>query len=360
MAGERLRRAVHDRVRAVVERALAERRRERVVDGEPAAGGVGGVRDRGDVAHVEPGIGGRLDPHQPRAVAGGDDRLGVGRHEPHLDAARDEPVGRDGAHAGIAVVHDHQHVARSEQPARAQRRAPPCRRRTARSRPPRARRARPLRPTRSGCRRACRCTAKPPGRRAGGTAPPARARAAAARPAPRAAGRRAPRGSRGHAALRVPLAYVAGSRAPGRRASRPRSNATGGGFAHAREASLADGAPSRRRHAALPGARRARERRASARLAPARGRRSRMGRRARRRRELRRPHAAPRLELARDRPATARRASSRRCCSSPTCGAPTCAGARCGPASARCWTRWCGARTTARPTRSTRRSAWRR
>ena len=196
----------------------------------PAA--CGGVRDHGDVAHVEPGIGGRLDPHHPGAVAGSDDRLGVGRHESHLDPARRRAgrlrrcARRDSRRSRPPARHP------VRAPARAPRRAPPCRRRTARSRPPRARPARPLRPTSSGCPRACRCTAKPPGRRAGGTAPPARARAAAARPAPRAAGRRAPRGWRGHAALRVPLAYVAGSRAPGlaREQARGTEPATGVGF----------------------------------------------------------------------------------------------------------------------------------
>ena len=95
-------------------------------------------------------------------VAGGDDRLGVGRHEPHLDAARREPVGRHAAHARVAVAHRDQHVARPRAPARAPRRAPPCRRRTARSRRPRARRAPPRRPTRSGCRRARSRTARRP------------------------------------------------------------------------------------------------------------------------------------------------------------------------------------------------------
>ena len=47
-----------DGVRAVVERPLPERRRQRVVDREPGAGGVRGVRDRGDVADVEPGLDG--------------------------------------------------------------------------------------------------------------------------------------------------------------------------------------------------------------------------------------------------------------------------------------------------------------
>ena len=47
-------------------------------------------------------------------VAGGDDRLGVGRHEPHLDAARREPVGRDAADARVAVADRDEHVAGAE------------------------------------------------------------------------------------------------------------------------------------------------------------------------------------------------------------------------------------------------------
>ena len=114
VAGERLRRAVHHRVGAEVERSLSERRRERVVDGQPRAGGMGGVGHRRDVAHVQRWVGGRLDPHDRRARARGDDRVGVGRNEPHLHAAGGEPIGRHAAHAGVAVARGHEDVARPE------------------------------------------------------------------------------------------------------------------------------------------------------------------------------------------------------------------------------------------------------
>ena len=66
--------------------------------------------DRRDVAHVELRVRRRLDPHEPRALDRRADLLGVGGDELHLDAVqaflRHEP------HAGIAVVHRHELVAR--------------------------------------------------------------------------------------------------------------------------------------------------------------------------------------------------------------------------------------------------------
>ena len=114
VAGQRLGGAEHRGVGAEVERALAERRRERVVDGEPAALRVDRVGDGRDVGDVERRVRGRLDPRERRARARGHDRVGVGGDEPHLDPARRQPVAGDAAHPRVAVLHDDEDVAAAQ------------------------------------------------------------------------------------------------------------------------------------------------------------------------------------------------------------------------------------------------------
>ena len=57
-----------DEVGAEVQRALAERRGGGVVDRDQRAGGVRGLGQRRDVAHVQARVGRRLQQHQPYAV----------------------------------------------------------------------------------------------------------------------------------------------------------------------------------------------------------------------------------------------------------------------------------------------------
>ena len=106
-----LERAHHRVVGAELERALAQRARERVVDGDDRARGVGLGAERAQVEDVEPRVGRRLEPHERRARQ----RLAhgvVGRgHEPHLDAVGLEHVAGDGADPRVGVRRRHEHVA---------------------------------------------------------------------------------------------------------------------------------------------------------------------------------------------------------------------------------------------------------
>ena len=188
MAGQRLRRAAHRRGRR---RARAGAGRSGVASvlstASSAPAACASPRQRGDVDDVEGRVRRRLDPHERRAVERGADRLLVGRHEPHLDAARREVLACEDAHARVAVGRRDEHVAGAEgQHDRARR--PPSPTRRAPPRRPRARPARSRSAARSGCRSGCSRRARRPGRRAGGTARRAPARAGTARPA-RGAGR---------------------------------------------------------------------------------------------------------------------------------------------------------------------------
>ena len=110
MPAQRLGAAHHRDVRAEREALLAQRRGEGVVHRHQRARGVRGGRDRRDVAHVELRVRRRLDPHEPRTFDRRADLLGVGGDELHLDAV--QALLRHEPHAGIAVVHRHELVAR--------------------------------------------------------------------------------------------------------------------------------------------------------------------------------------------------------------------------------------------------------
>ena len=99
----------HREVGAVGERLLAERGADGVVDGEQRARGVRGLGRGGDVDEVQARVGGRLDPHERRAVdRAGDPRR---RHEPDLDAERLELLAGEAPDPRVAVAAGHEHVA---------------------------------------------------------------------------------------------------------------------------------------------------------------------------------------------------------------------------------------------------------
>ena len=88
--GEVLGHGVHDDVRAVLERALHQGRRERVVDADERTHRVRRLDERREVGDLEHGVGRRLDPEQrrgPRLAQGGDHRGGVvDVDQRHVDA----------------------------------------------------------------------------------------------------------------------------------------------------------------------------------------------------------------------------------------------------------------------------------
>ncbi len=118
VAGELLGAAGHREVGAERQRALTQRRGERVVHGDQGATRVGRLGESPDVAHVEPRVGRRLDPQQLRPVQ--DVELGVpaGRRGAHLDAVRLQliadqrqrliaVVGQDGYVTGAQLGEEH-------------------------------------------------------------------------------------------------------------------------------------------------------------------------------------------------------------------------------------------------------------
>jgi hypothetical protein len=88
VSGEPLRGARDRQVRAQLQRALQQRCRQRVVDGQQRALRVSGGGQRRHVEHGETGVGRRLDPDERGTRQCGGDRVGVGRDHAHLDAAR--------------------------------------------------------------------------------------------------------------------------------------------------------------------------------------------------------------------------------------------------------------------------------
>ncbi len=88
MTGQLLGAAGHREVRAELQRALAQRRRQGVVDGDQGPLRVGRVGEPPHVAHVETGVRGRLDPQQLRAVQHLQLGVAAGRRGAHLDAVR--------------------------------------------------------------------------------------------------------------------------------------------------------------------------------------------------------------------------------------------------------------------------------
>ena len=148
----------------------------------------GGRRAHGvEVAGVEPGVGGGLDPDQRRPVGGGDDRLGVGRAPSAPRSPSAAGRSRDLADARVAVAARDEHVAGRAGAAARRRHGGHARGEDdARRRP--APRWRARAPSTSGWRRARSRRASNADRRAGGrarrapgpagTAPPARAREA--------------------------------------------------------------------------------------------------------------------------------------------------------------------------------------
>ena len=98
VAGEVLRRGVHDEVDAVLEGALEQGSGEGVVHHDVGAGLVGGSGDRRDVRDLERRVGGRLEPHERGVGAGGDHGLGVG----DVDELGAQPPAR----LEVAELHD--------------------------------------------------------------------------------------------------------------------------------------------------------------------------------------------------------------------------------------------------------------
>ena len=167
--GQRLGAREHREVGAVVERPEAERRGDRVVDRQqrPAACAAATTASRSQTSSAR--VGGRLDPHERRAVGGGDDRLGVGRHHPDLDALRLEVRRRELADAGVAVAARDEHVAGAQPREHDRGHGGHARGEDdGLAAVELAERALEV-PSRSGWRRARSRTAPSPGRRAGGT-----------------------------------------------------------------------------------------------------------------------------------------------------------------------------------------------
>ena len=142
VAGQRLGRAVYRDVGAQVERLLAERRGERVVDRQAGARGVRGLGHGGDVADVEARVGRRLDPDERGA-------RGTRPRSPRCRSARSAPRRRAGRAApprsrGCRDSRRGRPRARRRRRARARaaRTARPCPKRRRRPRRPRARPAR--------------------------------------------------------------------------------------------------------------------------------------------------------------------------------------------------------------------------
>ena len=170
VAAEVLRRRVDGEVGAVLERALVDRRRERVVDGDQRAPAPGD--DARDVDDVQQRVRRRLDPDQPRLVAQrGGDGVEVGLVDevvgqaPAAEHLVDEAVG-----AAVEVVRQHDVVAGRAHRRDHARGSPPSRRRTRRRSRPRARRAPPRARCASGSPRASsrsprRTRRRPPARR---------------------------------------------------------------------------------------------------------------------------------------------------------------------------------------------------
>ena len=91
VAADELRGAVEDDVGAELERPLAQRRRERVVDDDERAARVGDLGGGADVGDTEQGVRRRLQPQQRRPVAPGRDRVEVG----DVDELGAQPAGDD-------------------------------------------------------------------------------------------------------------------------------------------------------------------------------------------------------------------------------------------------------------------------
>ena len=107
VAGEVLRRGVHDEVDAVLERALQQGSGEGVVDDDVGAGLVRGGGDRRDVGDLEGRVGRRLEPDQRGVGAGRDDGVGVGDvDELGLQPAAGLEVGELHDRAGVGVPGD--------------------------------------------------------------------------------------------------------------------------------------------------------------------------------------------------------------------------------------------------------------
>ncbi len=119
VAAEVLRGAVHDEVRAELQRPLEVGGGERVVHDGDRAGGCRQPRDGADVDHLQERVRGRLDPHHPRrsiATQGRRDRVVVAQ----VDGIGPDPVARPDLvrqppGAAVDVVAHEQPVARLEE-----------------------------------------------------------------------------------------------------------------------------------------------------------------------------------------------------------------------------------------------------
>ena len=88
MPGELLGATGHGEVGAELQRALAERCRQGVVDGDQGAARVCRRGEPSYVAHVESRVGRGLDPQQPGAVENVELSVAAGRGGAYLDAVR--------------------------------------------------------------------------------------------------------------------------------------------------------------------------------------------------------------------------------------------------------------------------------
>ena len=111
VAGEVLGRARHRVVGAELQRALAQRARQRVVDGDDRALGVGLGGERARSSTSSPGFEGDSSPHERRTRQRRPHRVVGGGHEPHLHPVGREHVAGDRADARIGVRRSHEHVA---------------------------------------------------------------------------------------------------------------------------------------------------------------------------------------------------------------------------------------------------------
>ena len=165
VAGEVLRRALPGEVGAEVERALQERRPERVVAAQERAAGVRGApRPRAMSVTASVGLDGRLDDRERRALAGAAEAVGVAQVvAAHLDAEAREHLGAEQLDLVVAARRDHERLALPEHRRGRGTSRPSCRSRRASPRRPRGRRAAPRprpRPARARARRASRRPAR--------------------------------------------------------------------------------------------------------------------------------------------------------------------------------------------------------